>query len=154
MANHEVHKRIWDQNAETWDTAMGVNGNSFYRHLIKPCATSLLAIQEDENVLELATGNGIFARHLAASGAQVIATDISPRLLEIARGRCLEAELKKIFFMPLDVTNGEELEGLIAMAKRHNGFDAIVCNMALMDVETLEPLAAALPRLLKHGVGR
>lgn len=37
---------------------------------------------------------------------------------------------------------------MLTRVKRH-GFDIIVMNMAIMDVETLDPLAAALPQLLK-----
>jgi hypothetical protein len=33
-------------------------------------------------------------------------------------------------------------------------FDIIIMNMAIMDIATLEPLAAALPRLLKKNGGR
>lgn len=29
------------------------------------------------------------------------------------------------------------------------GFDVVIMNMAIMDVSTIEPLAAALPKLLK-----
>lgn len=148
------HKEIWDANASAWDTEIGASGNAFYRHLVLPSSTELLDIRPGDNILELATGNGIFARHLYSLGANVIATDISPRLIEIAKGRSTEEELKGIFYMTLDLTCRDELEGLVSMAERHSGFDAIVCNMALMDVETLEPLAEALPRLLKVGVGR
>ncbi len=33
--------------------------------------------------------------------------------------------------------------------KDGGAFDVVVINMAIMDIPTLEPLAAALPRLLK-----
>ncbi len=34
-----------------------------------------------------------------------------------------------------------------------DGFDVVLMNMAIMDIATLEPLAAALPKLLaKDGV--
>lgn len=32
---------------------------------------------------------------------------------------------------------------------KDGGFDVVLINMAIMDIETLEPLADALPRLLK-----
>jgi hypothetical protein len=32
---------------------------------------------------------------------------------------------------------------------KDGGFDIVVINMAIMDIATLEPLAAALPKLLK-----
>ena len=34
---------------------------------------------------------------------------------------------------------------------KRDGFDLVIMNMAVMDVPTLEPLADALPKLLKKG---
>ena len=39
-------------------------------------------------VLELGCGTGYFTRELAHSGADVIAIDVSPELLEIAKANC------------------------------------------------------------------
>ena len=39
-------------------------------------------------VLELGCGTGYFTRELARSGADVIAVDVSPELLEIAKANC------------------------------------------------------------------
>jgi hypothetical protein len=36
------------------------------------------------------------------------------------------------------------------MARIEQGFDIVLMNMALMDVAELEPLAAALPKLLNR----
>ncbi|KAG0634785.1 S-adenosyl-L-methionine-dependent methyltransferase, partial [Tuber brumale] len=140
----------WDANAKTWDAAIGTTGNSFYRHLISPTALSLLSPLPDENILELACGNGIFARKLAELGSRVLATDFSESMVEIARERTGEEVGRRVWYMRLDVTSERELDGLVALAGRHLGFDGIVCNMALMDIPTLAPLASALPRLLKR----
>jgi SAM-dependent methyltransferase len=40
------------------------------------------------NVLELGCGTGYFTRELARSGADVVAIDVSPELLEIAKANC------------------------------------------------------------------
>ena len=39
-------------------------------------------------VLELGCGAGYFTQELARSGADIVAIDVSPELLEIARGNC------------------------------------------------------------------
>jgi len=39
-------------------------------------------------VLELGCGAGYFTRELARSGADIVAIDVSPELLEIARSNC------------------------------------------------------------------
>ena len=40
------------------------------------------------SVLELGCGTGYFTRELARSGADIVAVDVSPELLEIARANC------------------------------------------------------------------
>src|SRR6266436_2814805 len=40
------------------------------------------------NVLELGCGTGYFTNELAMTGAAVTAIDLSPHLLEVARGKC------------------------------------------------------------------
>ncbi|KAI5806211.1 methyltransferase type 11 [Geopyxis carbonaria] len=147
------HKEIWDANAASWDAAIGDTGNTFYRHLVAPTALSLLALRPADNILELACGNGLFARRMCAAHAdvRVLATDFSPAMLAAARARTSAAERERIFYRALDVTSERELDGLVALSGKHWGFDAIVCNMALMDLPDLAALAFALPRLLKSG---
>lgn len=38
---------------------------------------------------------------------------------------------------------------MLTAVLQEGGFDVLVINMAIMDVETLDPLADALPKLLK-----
>jgi ubiquinone/menaquinone biosynthesis C-methylase UbiE len=78
----------WNQNAEFWDERMG-EGNQFQRILIGPATERLLKLRPGELVLEIACGNGVFARRLAQLGAQVMATDFSENLLEQARKRTI-----------------------------------------------------------------
>ncbi|MBA3531803.1 MAG: hypothetical protein H0T73_07790, partial [Ardenticatenales bacterium] len=58
-------RAIWEQNAGYWDDYMG-EGNDYHLVLIVPTTERLLAIQPGERVLEIACGNGSFARRLAA----------------------------------------------------------------------------------------
>jgi SAM-dependent methyltransferase len=133
----------WERNAGFWDEAMGADGNSFHLQLVRPAVERLLGDVADARVLEIACGNGLFARRLAERGAQVIATDASAQMLERARARPSQG----IEYRPLDAADPAQLAAL----GRH-AFDAVVCNMALMDMADIEPLAAALPALLReHG---
>src|SRR5947209_10351998 len=70
----------WNQNAAFWDEQMG-DGNQFQRILIGPTSERLLALQPGELVLEIACGNGVFTRRMAALGAHVVATDFSTKML-------------------------------------------------------------------------
>ncbi len=68
---------IWNAKAAFWDERMGADGNVFQRLLIGRATERLLALREGERVLDVACGNGVMARRLAAIGAQVVACDFS-----------------------------------------------------------------------------
>src|SRR6266568_6768142 len=132
----------WNQNATFWDEKMG-DGNQFQKILVGPASERLLNLKPGELVLEIACGNGVFARHLAQLGAQVIATDFSEQLIERAKARTTE-HADRIEYRVVDATNEDQL---LALGKRR--FDAVVCNMAMMDMVTIEPLMNAASQLLK-----
>lgn len=133
----------WDANAAFWDERMG-EGNDWHLELVAPAVLRLLAPREGEAVLDLACGNGLFARRLASLGVRVVGCDFAPAMLERARANRGGAD--RIDYRLLDATDPAQLAGL-----GESAFDAVVCNMALMDIADIGPLAAALPRLLKTG---
>lgn len=135
---------LWDENAAFWDSAMG-EGNEFQRVLLGPVTERLLAPRAGERLLDVACGNGVFARRLAALGAEVVATDYSARLLKLARARESE-HADRIDYRLIDATDEEQL-----LALGGGQFDGALCSMALMDMAEIAPLARALPRLLKPG---
>ena len=65
-------------------------GNKWRLSLIAPACEHLLAIQSGERVLDLACGNGQFAKRLAYLGAHVAACDFSSALLDCARLRTVD----------------------------------------------------------------
>lgn len=135
---------IWNQNATFWDSIIGDTGNRFHRTIVEPSVLKLLSLAADETVLEIACGNGAFARTMAAYGVQIVASDFSTKLLEYAQQR---THTSAITYALLDATNHGQLLGL-----GEQRFDAAVCNMGLMDMPSIEPLFTALGRLLKpHG---
>ncbi|HYY89865.1 MAG TPA: class I SAM-dependent methyltransferase [Chloroflexota bacterium] len=121
----------------------GWGGNQFQRVLIGPASERLLQVQPDQVILEIACGNGVFSRRLASLGAWVVATDFSATFLDLARARTTEHP-ERIEYRLVDATDERQL---LALGERR--FDAAVCNMALMDMVTIEPLMRALARLLK-----
>jgi 2-polyprenyl-3-methyl-5-hydroxy-6-metoxy-1,4-benzoquinol methylase len=138
-------RAIWDANAEAWDRKIGAGGG-WQTTIIAPTVERLLDIQPDERVLDIACGNGQFSRRLAELGAWVVASDFSPKLIELAKSRTTEHR-ERITYHVADATDERQL---LALAEPENRpFDAAVCNMALMDMPAIEPLFRAVAKLLK-----
>ena len=74
QANDET-RAAWNANAGFWDKRMADDGNDFVNVLIWPATQRLLPVQPGQRILEIATGNGLYARRLAALGADVGAND-------------------------------------------------------------------------------
>lgn len=139
-------RRIWNTNATFWDKFMG-DGNQFQRLLVGPATERLLELRPGEEVLEIACGNGVMARRLAALGARVLATDFSQVFVERARERGAPGP-GSVEYRVVDATSEAELLGL---GEGEGRFDAALCNMALMDMAEIAPLFRAVRRLLKPG---
>ena len=138
MKNNEV-KNIWNANAEFWDKRMG-EGNDFHKTLIEPVQLKLLNIKPGDKILDIACGNGQFARKMAGLGAEVTATDFAEKFIRIAKAK----GPKSIKYRVVDATKTADLKKLSGIT-----YDSIVCTMAIMDMEKIEPLIKYLPKLLK-----
>jgi len=137
-SNDEV-RAGWDAMAAYWDEQMEA-GNTWQQRGIEPTVERLLELQPGERVMEIACGNGEFARRMAELGGRVLATDFSEAMLERARAHGGEVE-----YRAADATSEQELLSL----GEAGSFDAAVCNMAMMDMTELDPMIRALGRLLR-----
>jgi 2-polyprenyl-3-methyl-5-hydroxy-6-metoxy-1,4-benzoquinol methylase len=113
------------------------------RTLIAPITERLLDLKRGERVLEIACGNGAFARRMAALGARVVACDFAEMFVERAQARTVE-NADRIEYRVVDATDEAALLALGAQS-----FDAAVCTMGLMDMPEIDPLLRALSQLLK-----
>jgi SAM-dependent methyltransferase len=118
------------------------DGTTWQRHLIQPSVERLLQLQADERVLEVACGNGMFARRMAELGARVLAVDFSDAMLDRARGHGGDAEYR--------LADATDLRTMLALGDP-GSFDAVVSNMAIMDMESIGPMVEASAALLKPG---
>jgi 2-polyprenyl-3-methyl-5-hydroxy-6-metoxy-1,4-benzoquinol methylase len=142
-ADEDLHREsieLWERKAAFWDERMG-DGNRWYRELVAPVAEELLDVRPGERVLDLACGNGVFARRLATLGARVSACDASATFIERAKTR--EGKGAAIDYRVVDATDEAAL-----LALGVGAFDAIVCNMALHDISDIRPLARAASQML------
>ena len=137
-------QRIWEAKAAFWDAEMG-EGNAFARELIGPAVARLLSLHGDELVLDVGCGNGVISRTIARRGARVIATDFSPRFLDLARARSADLG-DRIEYRLVDATDEAQL-----LALGEGRYDAVVSTMAMMDMPAIDPLLRASRRLLAPG---
>jgi 2-polyprenyl-3-methyl-5-hydroxy-6-metoxy-1,4-benzoquinol methylase len=147
---NQFSREAWDANAEHWDARMGDEGNDFFNVLCWPILASFLDVQPGQHILDIACGNGLTSRRLAALGANVTAFDFSANLIEKAKTRSnsstgLKASLQSLIsYHVLDATDEQALLSLGA-----GKFDSALSNMALFDMPEIEPLFRVLPKLLK-----
>lgn len=139
--NREV-RSSWETNADFWNDQMG-EGNSFHNTLIRPSQEKLLALEPEEKVLDIACGNGHFARQIVEFGVTVVGIDVSTRQIQNAVAASREFG-DRLHFMVGDATD----ESILAQFGKDR-FDAISCGMAIMDMAEIEPLAASVAYLLK-----
>ncbi len=144
QANTETHT-AWNTNAAYWDAYMGDMGNDFVNELIWPVVERLLDVQVGEHLLDIACGNGLYTRRLAARGAEVVASDFSQAMIDHAT-QYETPHAAHITYHVVDATDAAALMNLGAAR-----FTGALCNMALMDMAEIEPLLRALARLLKPG---
>lgn len=137
---NEFTRQAWNTNAAYWDQRIA-EGNDFVNLLIWPAAQRLLEIHPGQRLLDVATGNGLYARRMTALGAQVTAFDFASEMIEIARRR---AGAEAIDYRVLDATDEDAL-----LALGEESFDAALCSMALFDMAEIGPLYRALHRLLR-----
>jgi ubiquinone/menaquinone biosynthesis C-methylase UbiE len=138
---NEETRSAWNANAAFWDERMG-EGNDFFTLLEWPAILRLLNPKPGQHILDIATGNGLTARRLAALGATVTAFDFSEELIKLACSKPNPSNL--ITYQVLDATDAQALLALGPAA-----FDSALCNMGLFDMADIEPLFRSLPRLLK-----
>jgi 2-polyprenyl-3-methyl-5-hydroxy-6-metoxy-1,4-benzoquinol methylase len=132
----------WNANAQFWDGRMA-EGNDFFNVLVWPAVERLLRAKAGDRVLDIACGNGLTSRRLAGLGANVVALDFSEQLLALGKQHPHKGEID---YRVVDATDYDAL-----MRLGEARFDAALCNLALMDLAQIDPLMAALVRLLRPG---
>jgi 2-polyprenyl-3-methyl-5-hydroxy-6-metoxy-1,4-benzoquinol methylase len=140
---NEKTRGAWEKNASFWDNRMG-EGNDFVEVLIWPSTERLLNLQAGERVLDIACGNGLYARRLASKGTQVVAFDFSEEMVQHAIRRT-QGYSQEIEYLVMDATDESALRSL-----GQRKFDAAICSMALFDIADIAPLFHALGHILKE----
>ncbi len=130
----------WNKVAEEYDELVGDSGDFNHKTYINPVILSILGNVRNRNILDLACGQGYFARILHSKGAHVVGVDISEKLIEIARDKFSELGIR------FEVADAAEMNGI-----ESNQFDAVVCNMSFHDIERLSETVDEIARVLRIG---
>lgn len=138
--------RGWEAGAEFFDQRWGDQGDEFQVELFGPAAERLLGLEREASVLELACGNGAFARKLGRAGMRVLATDLSPRLIDFAQRRTetIADQAVDVTYQVVDATDERAIVEL-----SDEPFDAAVCMMGVMSMPLLRPMFGGVRRALK-----
>lgn len=75
----------WGGVADWYNAHLKQPVGTYHREVLLPNLTRLLAIKPGITLLDVACGNGYFSREFFHQGATVIATDIAPELIALAK---------------------------------------------------------------------
>ena len=139
---NDENRIAWEANAEVWDAKMADSGNDFVNVLQWPVIEPLMNVQRGHKTLDIACGNGLFSRRLAALGVEVTAIDFSSEMI-MSAGKYSSSG---ITYKVMDVTDESAL-----LTLGEHLFDSALCNMALFDIADIRPIFRSLPGLLKPG---
>jgi SAM-dependent methyltransferase len=78
-------KTSWNNVAKWYDKLLTESGDTYQSRVILPNLMRLVAPKPGDRVLDIACGQGFFARACAGAGAQVTGVDASPQLIAIAK---------------------------------------------------------------------
>lgn len=126
-----------------WYSGHLADSDTYHAQVILPNLLRMLALAKDDAVLDLACGEGFFAREFAKSGAKVVGADIAPEL--IAKAKANPNGSKNILYKAAKASN---------LAFAHDKeFTAAACVLALQNMEDIKGVFAEVKRVLA-GNGR
>lgn len=123
---------VWNFFAPIYERAMK-SQKSIYDYIYKEISVAASA----KNVLELATGPGMIAKHIASSAKSVTATDFAPKMIETAKKGSVP---DNVSFEVADATN---------LRYQNDSFDLVVIANALHIIPEPEKALAEIDRVLK-----
>ena len=123
---------IWDIFAPVYEFAMR-SQKSIYDYMYERIGE----VAQGKDVLELATGPGMIARHIAPHANHVVATDFAPKMIETARKA---KNPENLSFEVADATS---------LRFEDKSFDVVVIANALHIIPNPEKALAEIRRVLK-----
>lgn len=135
-------KECWDANAESWAEQVRKGWDVYREYWNNPAFLDFIGDLAGQTVLDAGCGEGYNTRILARRGARMTGSDISARMIELAR---IE-ERREPLGIRYEVASFSDLAGF-----GEASFEAAVSFMALMDGPDFEGAAHELFRVLRPG---
>lgn len=141
--DRHARREEWDQSAAGWEAWFDT-----IERASKPVSDRLVnmaGVARGNRILDVATGTGepaITAARLVAPDGHVIATDISPSMIEGARRRASALNVAHVTFHVMAV---EEIDF------RWEDFDAVLCRWGLMFVPNLDDALHRIREVVRPG---
>ncbi len=127
-----MKQNFWDKNACRYDRFMRKDAAA-YEQLYE----LLRVVVKDKDVLELATGTGLIAKHIVGAVHAMEATDVSPEMISIAKRESTSA---KLHF---------SVQDMFSLPYANDTFDVIIIANALHIVPHPEKALNEIRRVLK-----
>lgn len=127
-----MNKSVWDLYAPIYEKAMRMD-QKYYRYMYD----RIPVLIQDKVVLEIATGPGLLAKHIAYAAKSIIATDNSEGMIKEARKGVYA---KNLSFGVADAINLPYADG---------SFDVVIIANALHVMENPEQALSEINRVLR-----
>lgn len=131
--------QFWENSAEKWNEFIS-RGDIFRKNLLDGAVLNLLGDVKGKHILDAGCGQGYFSKILNDLGAEVTGIDGSEKLINIARSKNKETESLK--FIRHNLKNDLPFDDY--------KFDAVLCNMVLMDIDPINSAIKEFSRALKN----
>jgi len=132
----------WDEFAAVYNERAGEQGDFYHRTFTIPSIVRLLGEARGKRILDMACGTGVVSRLLARKGAAVTGIDLAKEMLRFARDK----EAGEPLGIEFRLASAADLKDW-----EDGSFDAVVCNMAMMDISDYRGAITEAGRVLIPG---
>ncbi|MCL2639423.1 MAG: class I SAM-dependent methyltransferase [Phycisphaerales bacterium] len=133
----------WANVADWYDQLVGDEGSEYHQHVILPGILRMLDLKGKERVLDLACGQGVLCRKLAAAGCEVVGVDAAAPLIEVAKKR------NETDRLPIDYRIADATKLLDDSHLTKQSFDAVTLVLAVQNMTPLSPVWQGVRELLR-----
>jgi phosphatidylethanolamine/phosphatidyl-N-methylethanolamine N-methyltransferase len=103
MNNRQIkEKKFWDKFANKYDSFIKNTVDSTYTSVLENIGSEL---NMNQVVLEIGTGTGIISLSVCSKVSSIVATDISPEMIRLAKQKQVDSDIKNIDFQIQDSYN-------------------------------------------------